>query len=102
MPTYQHECTDESCKHEWEDFYSMSQQPPKVCPQCHKETAKRVISATGGGRVLLTGDDLLSSLKQDVSKMKKDIYSSEKNYANVLGEDRYQTIQKQLDSNKKQ
>jgi len=101
MPTYQHECQNKECNHEWEDFYSMSKDPPTTCPKCLQETAKRVLTPTGGGRVTLYGDELIASVKQGAEKMKKDIYGSEKNYSNVLGEDRYNKIQTSLDRNKK-
>lgn len=40
--TYEYACT--SCNHEWESEQSIKDEPLKVCPNCGKETAKRLIS----------------------------------------------------------
>lgn len=45
MPTYEYECT--SCKHSWEMDQSIKEGPIKECPECKKETAKRLISLGG-------------------------------------------------------
>jgi len=46
MPTYDYRCT--SCEHTWESFHSIKADPIKECPECHQETAKRVIGIGGG------------------------------------------------------
>lgn len=102
MPTYEHLCTNESCKNEWEDMYSIVALPPKVCPKCQQETAQRVISGgSGKGTVELTGHELESKMKEDVVKLKKDMASSEKVYSNMLGEAKYQEMQQSLDKGKR-
>lgn len=101
MPTYEHKCQDDTCNHEWEDFYSITAEPPTTCPKCGKETAKRLLSLSASGRVTLYGDDLVAQVKADTQKLKKDIYSSEKLYSNVLGESKYQDLQTGIDKNKK-
>lgn len=101
MPEYEHKCTDSECNHEWVDTYSIKQDPPKFCPKCNKETAMRLISLGGKGRVELYGQDLVDKVKVDTEKLKKDIYSSEKLYSNFLGPDKYESIQKKLDKNKR-
>lgn len=102
MPTYDHECTNEECKHEFEDFYSITKEPPTTCPKCQQETVKRVLSQGGSrGVVELTGEELKAKLKDDVRQMKKDIYSSEKLYSNFLGESKMEQVQRRLDRQKR-
>ncbi len=50
--TYEYQCT--SCSHEWEAEQKITEEPLKECPQCHKETAKRLVS--GGTGTHLKGD----------------------------------------------
>jgi len=50
MPTYDYMC--KSCGHQYELFHSMSDDSPKVCPECGKET-KRLVS--GGSAVIFKG-----------------------------------------------
>jgi len=90
MPEYEHICTDEDCKHEWDAEYSIKADPPEFCPKCGKKTVKRLISLGGKGVVELTGHDLSDKLKNDAVKLKKELATSEKSYANWIGEDKYQ------------
>lgn len=100
MPTYEHKCTD--CNHEWEDEYSIKQDPPKTCPKCLKDTAQRLISGgSGKGTVELYGQDLVDKIKSDTQKLKSDMHKSDKVYANMLGEDKYQSMQTQMDRQKR-
>jgi putative FmdB family regulatory protein len=101
MPDYEHECQNPDCRHFWEDTYSIKQDPPKVCPKCNQETAKRLISLGGRGVVELNGQELIDRVKSDVASMKKDMAKSDKVYANLLGEDKYHKIQTQLDQRKR-
>lgn len=101
MPTYLHECTDPACGHMWEDEYSIKQDPPKICPKCNKETAKRLIAAAVGGKVELYGQELVSKLKEDGAKLKRQAGNSEKLYANLLGEQKYNEIQSNIDKARK-
>ena len=90
MPTYIHECTDKECGHEWEDFYSITEDPPKVCPKCGKETAKRLISGgSGRGIVELTGRDLTDKIRADARNIVKESYTNENVIANFVGEEKY-------------
>lgn len=97
MPEYEHKCTDEQCAHEWEATYSIKVDPPKICPKCGKETAKRLISLGGKGVVELTGQDLTDKLKSDANKLKRDAAKSEKIYSNLLGEGKYHEMQTSMD-----
>ncbi len=102
MPTYLHQCQDENCKEEWEDYYSMSKDPPTVCPKCNQETAKRVISfQQSRGIVELSGDDYKSAVLADGQRIKKEMYRDERKYANMLGESTYQNMQQRIDKNKR-
>ena len=99
MPTYEHVC--DSCLHEWEDTYSIKADPPKICPKCGVESARRVISLGGRGVVELYGQELVDKIKGEAKQLKKDMHKSANVYANLLGEDRYHKLQTQLDRQKK-
>jgi len=101
MPTYDHQCQNEECKHEWEDSYSIKVDPPKVCPKCGQETAKRLISCVSKGVVELYGQDYVDKIKSDAQQLKRDAAKSENLYANLLGPDKYQKIQQQMDKRRK-
>lgn len=101
MPTYEHACSNELCKYEWEDSYSIKSEPPKVCPKCGLETAKRLISLGGKGVVELCGQDLINKLKSDANQLKKDASKNENIYANLLGPDKYHSLQTKMDRRKR-
>ena len=46
MPTYHYRC--KSCKHEFEEFQKMSDDPHKICPSCNKHTLVLVMSGGTG------------------------------------------------------
>lgn len=97
MPDYEHECQNVECKHEWESTYSISADPPKICPKCGLETAKRVISLGGKGIVELSGQELVDSVKTDAKRIQREASKDTNKYANLLGEARYHQLQTQLD-----
>ena len=100
MPTYCHICTD--CGYEWEDEYSIKEDPPKFCPECKKETAKRLISGgSGKGIVQLTGFELKAKIKEDARKITRDSAKKEKLLSNLVGNDRYQEIQTREDKKRR-
>lgn len=101
MPTYFHVCENQECSFEWEDDYSIKAEPPKDCPKCLKQTAKRMISLCGKGVVELVGEEITKKTEEDVRKLKSDMHRSEKMYANLLGEDRYQRMQTQIDKRRR-
>ncbi len=100
MPTYEHRC--DTCKHEWEDSYSIKADPPKECPECKAETVTRLISGTAKGVVELYGQDLIDKVKADAQKTKAEAAKDEKVYANLLGEDRYHSMQTQMDRRRRE
>jgi putative FmdB family regulatory protein len=42
--TYEYQCTDPACHHEWEAEQKITAAPLRTCPKCAKATAKRLIS----------------------------------------------------------
>ena len=51
MPTYSYEC--KSCKHNFDVFQSMKDEPLKTCPKCGK-AVRRLIN--GGGGIIFKGN----------------------------------------------
>jgi putative FmdB family regulatory protein len=100
MPTYEFIC--EECKHEWEIYQSMSAPNPDDCPSC-KATGniKKLISLGSKGIVELYGNDLVDKIKGDAQKLKQEAAKNESVYANLLGEDKYQSLQTKMDDQKR-
>lgn len=94
---YEHQCQAKECAHEWTAEYSIKEDPPKVCPKCGLETAMRVISMKNKGTVLLTGQDLVDSVRAGAKRLQRDATRNENTYANLLGEGRYQNLQTKMD-----
>jgi putative FmdB family regulatory protein len=64
MPTYDYFCNE--CEKLFEIFHSIKDEPRKICPECQKESLKRMISS-GTGFILKGGgwySDLYSSKKE--------------------------------------
>ena len=100
MPFYEHSCKNPDCNYEWEDEYSIKDDPPEYCPKCGQKTAQRLISLGGKGVVELTGRDLVDKIKADTRALKKEMYNSEKTYSNLVGDGLYEKTQKRLDQQK--
>lgn len=45
MPTYEYRCT--ACKHEFEKFQRMSEEPKAECPECGKDAERRLSAGAG-------------------------------------------------------
>lgn len=45
MPIYEYQCT--ACGHSLEAFQKMSEEPLTDCPECHKATLQKLVSAAG-------------------------------------------------------
>lgn len=91
MPTYEHLCNN--CKHEWEDIYSIVQDPPTLCPSCNVDgKVQRLVSGgSGRGIVEITGHELKAKLKADGQDLKRAALKDERVLANLVGETKYQT-----------
>lgn len=90
MPSYEFLC--KSCKHEYEEFQWMSDPFPD-CPNCKSKDIQRLISGgSGRGIVELTGHELKAKMKEDIRKLKSDINTKESVRANLIGENRYESI----------
>ena len=103
MPTYLYECPIHK---EFEEFHSMSKML-EYCPKCEEENLepqklKRLINCSSKGKVELYGQDLVDKVKLETQQLKKDMYSSEKLYSNLLGESKYQSLQQSMDRNKRE
>ncbi len=98
---YLHLCR--KCEHKWEEEYSMKVDPPTICPNCkvEGEVQRLIFGGSGRGIVELTGQDLKDKIKSDAKQLSKEMYSSEKVYANLLGEDKYQKLQTKMDAAKR-
>lgn len=107
MPTYEFKCQskveEQECGHEWEEFLSIKAPDPEECPKCKaKGHVLRLISGgSGRGTVELYGQELVDKIKADANKVKAQAAKDEKIYANLLGEDRYQNLQTQMDKRKR-
>lgn len=102
MPTYLYECPTHG---EFEEYHSMSNML-ELCPKCKEagvepQKLKQLINCLSKGTVELYGDELISKLKGDAQKLKGDAAKSEKVYANLLGDDKYQALQTKMDKNKR-
>lgn len=42
--TYEYRCTNALCSHQWEVEQKITDDPLSKCPECDKETARRLIS----------------------------------------------------------
>lgn len=45
MPIYEYQCT--SCHHHFDLMQKINDEPAKECPECHQNTAIKLISAAG-------------------------------------------------------
>ena len=90
MPTYEHLCNN--CQHEWEDIYSMKQDPPTLCPSCNVEGKVQRLISVGSGRgiVEITGHELKAKMRAEGQELKRAALKDENLMANLVGEARYQ------------
>ncbi len=104
MPTYEFLHDVEGCKHEWEDFRSITAPDPTSCPKCGAEgnIIHLVSGGSGKGTVELYGQELVDKLKGDAQKIKQEAAKNENVYANLLGDDKYQALQSRMDQQKRE
>lgn len=48
MPTYDYQCQNEFCMHEFELFQQMSEKPKRKCPKCGRMKLVRLIGPGAG------------------------------------------------------
>lgn len=96
MPSYDHICQE--CNFEWSDFYSVKQDPPKVCPQCNVEgKVKRLISDNISVKMVLSNREFQENLKNEQAKIAKQVKTDENFKANLAGEEKYQNMKSESD-----
>ena len=107
MPTYLYKCDQENCVGEFEEYHSIVIKLEE-CPHClaagrGNQPIERLIHGGGSGRgiVELTGRDYIDSVQKDAQRIKKEVYSNENSYANVLGTDKYQALQQKIDKQRR-
>src|SRR5271170_4048401 len=98
MPTYLYECQTHG---EFEEFHSINTKLEE-CPKCKEENLplkgfRRLITGSSKGVVILSGHELTSKHKEDVQKLKQEVYGDPNKYANIVGEKRYHDIQTKMD-----
>ncbi len=69
MPTYEYECNE--CKHKFEVFQSIKDEPVKDCPKCGKSVRKLFSSA---GIIFKGSGFYVNDYKKEPNKMKSDTY----------------------------
>lgn len=101
MPTYEYECPIHGI---FEEMHSITIKL-EHCNKCKEEgkeqEIKRLISLNGKGVVELTGQDLVDKVKSDAKVLKQDMHKNENLYANLLGNDKYEAMQKKIDASKR-
>jgi len=75
MPTYEYEC--KKCGHTFEILQSIKDSPLKKCPECGKDSLKKIIS--GGAGLIFKGSGFyLTDYKGTPSKGKDSVKPKEK------------------------
>lgn len=98
MPTYLYKCP---IHNEFEEAHSIKIKL-EFCPKCQNENnietkIERLINCMSKGVVELGNQELVAKLKQDAKDLQMNASKSDKIYANLLGEDKYQAMQSQMD-----
>ncbi len=75
MPTYDYICNN--CEKTYEYFQSMSDAPKKECPECEKNSLRRVISG-GTGLIFKGSGYYLTDYKNKKTQSSKDKKSNKK------------------------
>ena len=102
MPTYLYKCPTHG---EFEEEHSIRIKL-EFCPKCEAEgnpevKIERLINCVSRGVVELQGNELIDKLKSDAQQIKKDAAKSEKVYADLLGHDKYESVQRRMDAAKR-
>lgn len=111
MPTYTYLCElpiEEGGHGEFDEFHSIRDDAKLTeCISCRKEkdistpVHRQISGGSGKGIVELTGQDMVAKAKADGEAYKKEVYGSEKLYANVLSESKYENLQRKIDKQRR-
>lgn len=111
MPTYEYSCLcpiEDGGHGDFEELHSSSDEAKlKECPFCRKEknistlVQRNISGGSGRGIVILEGQDFIAKTKSDAQQFKKDVHKSENLYSNVLGNDKYQSLQQHIDKQRR-
>jgi len=87
--TYEHLCG--ACKHEWEQVYGMTVDPPTVCPKCKVDgQVKRLISGgSGPGIMRKSVGEVRANLASETRALKRRAETDENFRANLVGDESY-------------
>ena len=103
MPIYEYECTNPDCQmydNKWEEFQFISEEAITICKHCKTHSAVKALSLPALGLVELTGQDYIKKMQNDVKSLSQKAASDENTYANLLGEDKYQSMAQSMDDHK--
>lgn len=106
MPSYLYVCDTHG---EFEIEHSIRDDAKLTeCHMCRAEKnefspVKRLINGGGSGKgiVELTGQEFKDSVLKDAQRIKSEAYSSEKKYANIIGDSKYEAIQQRMDKQRR-
>ncbi len=104
MATYNYICgsLQEPGKHGEFEFEHSVKDQLTFCPKCAEEgnssqPVMRLISNATPGKVELEGQDLVNHIKSDARRIEREASRNETKYANLLGHDRMQQVQRGID-----
>ena len=102
MPTYLYKCPTHG---EFEEEHSIKIKL-EFCPKCNTDGTpdvkiERLINCVTKGVVELGGNELVEKIRADAKTLAKDAAKSEKVYANLLGEAKYESMQNQMDQRRR-
>ena len=105
MPTYEYAHKTSTCQHEWEETRSIVRCFPTeedTCPSCGAKGNITLLVSGGSGRhkVELGRRELIEKTNADAQALRREVYSNENTYANLLGEQRYNELQSRYDRQK--
>lgn len=103
MATFLYLCEIDNQEFEEEHSIHIELEECSLCKEkklpAHKP--KKLINCMSRGVVELTGQELVDRTKEDVKKLKQEMHSNTNTYANMLGEDKYQVAQQNIDKYKR-
>ena len=102
MPEYLYLCETNNKEFDAEHSIKTELEECMICAELgmpnHKP--KRLIAGRTSARVELGEQEYRAKIKQDAKDYKREVYQSEEKYANIIGPEKYNHIQTQMDRNK--